>query len=392
MFSIHRLIPSLLLCCGTLAVAGDDPHWQRIQLDSRFRAEGAAIADLNNDGKADIIAGDVWYSAPDWERHEIRQPGDFWAGDGYSNNFCNWTYDINGDGWEDVIIVGFPGDPFHWYENPKGKDGHWKEHVIWHSICNETPQFADINGDDRPEILLGSQPEAQLGYIEIPTGDAVYEKWAFTPVSRAGDPMANGTFKYYHGLGAGDVNGDGRTDIVIPHGWWEQPASASNTPWTFHSHVLGEDQPQKMADIHVQDLDGDGDADFIGSSAHAHGVWWFETTDNGIRQHLIDDSYSQTHAMHFVDVDGDGQQDIVTGKRYFAHNGRDPGGLDPVGMYWYRVERTEGQPPKFTRHEILAGRDTGVGTQFAVGDIDGDGLIDIALSNKKGVNILLQRR
>ena len=106
--------------------------------------------------------------------------------------------------------------------------------------------------------------------------------------------------------------------------------------------------------------------------------------------HVIDDTHSQTHALHYDDLDGDGQRELITGKRFFAHNGHDPGGYDLVSMYYYTIRKQAGSPPEFERHEITAGRDTGIGTQFTVTDINGDGKLDIALGNKKGVNLLLQ--
>ena len=164
---------SLVLTAGLLQTEdAANVSFERVQLDARFRSEGVSIGDFNKDGKLDISAGDIWYSAPDWKQHEIRKPGDYWAGVGYSQSFCNWAYDINQDGWMDIIVVGFPGEPFHWYENPKGEEKHWSQHVIWHSICNESPQLKDLTGDGKPEFVFGSQPESQMGYIEIPTGDA----------------------------------------------------------------------------------------------------------------------------------------------------------------------------------------------------------------------------
>ena len=391
-----NLLPVALIVSLSQTLAAGELSFTRVQLDARFRSEGVAVADFNNDGQNDVVAGDYWYEAPDWTRHEIRDPGDYWAGQGYSQSFCNWTYDINDDGYSDVIIVGFPGEPFHWYENPKGEEGHWKEHVVWHSICNETPLFTDLTGDGRPDIVLGSQPEAQMGYIEIPTGKAVYNKWDFIPVSEPGDPGQNGTFKYYHGLGATDVNGDGRTDIVIPHGWWAAPETLGESLWSFHPHRLApapDANPLTAADIYTEDLDLDGDRDVMMSCAHAHGVWWFENVSTAAKAefayHVIDESHSQTHALHYVDLNGDGTRELITGKRYFAHNGGDPGGLDSVQMYYYEVKPSK-DGPEFVRHEITAGRDTGIGTQFSVTDINGDGLLDIALSNKKGVNLLIQ--
>ncbi|MEQ9411465.1 MAG: VCBS repeat-containing protein [Fuerstiella sp.] len=416
MKSYFGLVLPLLTTLIVPVFGEDDDGWIRITLDERFRSEGVAGADLNNDGRPDVAAGDVWYEAPaidspgytdgsNWKLHEIRMPGDFVAGKGYSNSFVNNAWDMNNDGWQDVIIVGFPGDPFHWYQNPGGNDGHWKEHQIWTSICNESPEFEDLNGDGVPEYVFGSQPEAQMGYVRIPVTEKVTEKFAFHPVSEpSAEPASkpnrgldNGTFKYYHGLGVGDMNGDGHRDIIIAHGWWESPGDLSlNGLWKYHPiriNVNGQEQPlPKVANIYADDLDRDGDADLFVSSAHEYGVWWAENKgDAGWELHEIDKSYSQTHAVEAVDINGDGQLDYVTGKRFFAHNGGDPGGHDEVVMYWYEVNRRKGHPPTFVPHQILAGKGTGVGTQFQIHDMNKDGRPDIVLSNKKGVNVLVQK-
>jgi len=384
--------------CPSSISSADEIGWERQKLDDRFRSEGVAAADVNRDGRLDVLAGDVWYAAPDWTIHEIRPPGEFVAGKGYSTSFANFASDVNGDGWDDFILVGFPGAEFYWYENPQNETGHWKEHLIWHSACNESPDFEDVDGDGKPELILGSQPEQQLGLLSLPAADDAAAKWSFTSVSSRGEPGQNGSHRFYHGLGIGDFDKDGRNDVVIPHGWYKRPSDESPESWEFQPWTLSKDgtgNSLAAANLYLDDLDLDGDQDIMMSSAHTFGVWWFENVTKAdkpsFKYHLIDESYSQTHALEFVDINADGTKDLVTGKRFFAHNGNDPGGNDPVVMYWYELIKREGSAPRFIPHEIEAGRDTGVGTQFQVVDMNGDDKPDIVLSNKKGVNVLLQR-
>ncbi len=403
------LIPAILLGLQATVSADDDNNWVRIRLDERFRSEGVAAGDFNRDGTPDVVAGDVWYEAPQhnsdahkdgaaWKIHEVRTPGEFVAGVGYSNSFCNFSHDINGDGLQDIIIIGFPGDPYHWYENPgPGNEVPWKQHVIWTSACNESPEFEDLNGDGIREIVIGSQPETQMGFNFLPSRERATEMSAFQAISEKGDPNQNGTFKYYHGLGVGDMNGDGHRDILIAHGWWQHPGTVGDGKvWQFHPVRVkadnGEQPLPACANLYADDLDSDGDMDLFLSSAHAYGVWWAENTGSGPwTLHEIDKSFSQTHAVEQTDINGDGQMDYVTGKRFFAHNGADPGAFEPVVMYWFQVVRTKGQAPKITPHKIVAGTGSGVGTQFEIQDMNLDGKPDIVLSNKKGVNVLMQK-
>lgn len=397
----------LIIVGSSIVCLGDDAKFERIQIDATFRAEGVAVGDFNKDGKLDVAAGDVWYAAPDWKMTQFRQPlnqqgkpTDAYDGTkGYSNCFASWAHDINRDGWDDLIVVGYPGDPFYWYENPQNQPGPWKQYEIWHSACNETVLFTDLTGDGVLDLVLGSQPERQMGYLSLPSAEKCREKWKFTPISEPGDPMQNGTFRYYHGLGTGDINQDGRLDVIIPHGWWEAPEKRDSAQWTFHPLPLAKDNqgaPLPASNIYVMDLDLDGDNDLMLSSAHGFGIWWFENpgkdSSEPFKYHLIDESFSQTHALALVDLTGKDKSALVTGKRYFAHMGPDPGEFQPVVMYYFDIERTRGQPPRFVKHEIEAGKDTGIGTQFAMSDINKDGRPDIVLSNKKGVNLLVQTK
>lgn len=76
-----------------------------------FISEGVAVADLNKDGKTDIIAGYYWFEAPNWTRHEMAPSRTFDPRKEYCESFLNHAMDVNLDGWEDVIIVDYPGKP-----------------------------------------------------------------------------------------------------------------------------------------------------------------------------------------------------------------------------------------------------------------------------------------
>ena len=370
-------------------VLAQNIYWKRTVLDTKFRSEGVAVADINKDGKPDVVVGDFWYEAPNWKMHPIRKSA---APDGfdparYSNCMVCFVGDFNQDGWPDVGIIGFPGAACHWYENPQNK-GEWKEHLIWRSACNETPLFADLFKDGQPRLIMAIQPEGQMCWL-APDKDAS-KPWVVHPISVKKAPY---TEQFAHGLGLGDLNGDGRPDVIVPKGWWEQPADAksSDKPWTFHPVMLGD----LAADMFAVDIDGDGRIDVVSSSAHQRGIWWHQNVVGPkgpeFRTRMIFNDFTQTHAMHHVDINGDGQKDFVTGKRWWAHGAK--GDVDPAFpavLYWIEVSRPTGLPPVFKGHLIDA--DSGIGTQFSIADLNGDSLPDVIIANKKGVFIFEQTR
>ena len=383
----------LSVVCGLLVAVpafARDVRFKKIVVDETFRSEGVAVGDVNHDGKIDVLAGDVWYAAPDGKMHEIRPVGQYDGSKGYSNCFANFAQDVNGDGWVDSIVIGLPGGPCLWYENPKNKTGHWTERKVANSACNETPVCLDLLGPPPadPVPLFAVRPQGIMAWFSVPQD--LSGLWNMHVIA---GPDAPGTKKYSHGLGVGDVNRDGRKDVLITEGWWEAPEDRTQTNWKFHPAKLG----PACADMLVYDVDGDGDSDVITSSAHNYGIWWFESTagppsggadGSQFEQHLISKEFSQTHAIRLVDMNGDGIKDLVTGKRYFAHQGKDPGGHEPAVLYWFELRRLKKGKVEYIPHKI--DDNSGVGTQFVVADINADSKPDIVTSNKKGVHVFLQ--
>jgi hypothetical protein len=412
---VRLLSLAALVFTSSVALAADPViTWKKVVLDPRFRSEGVAAFDVNNDGKKDVANGEYWYEAPNWTPHEMQPPKDHGTGEkSYSRSFCCWAEDLNGDGFLDLIVIDFPGEPCYWMENPKGKDGHWKKHLIWHSACNETPQYADLLGTGKKVLIMGFQPEGkqtegQMAYF-TPDPKDPYAKWIMHPISepstppemKDGKPVPRtgkeipGTQKFSHGLGVGDMNKDGKLDVICTGGWWEQPAKADGvTPWTFHPERFGE----ACADMFAVDLENTGTPGVLSTSAHKFGVWYQRPFKKDPKKPeyswetitLFGRLASETHAAHFVDIDGDGLKDLVTGKRYWSHGRSEPGHDWDACTYWLKAKKEKDGIITFTPHLIDA--DCGVGTQFAVEDVNGDGLLDIVVSNKKGVRVLYQQR
>ena len=352
----------------------------KTKITGDFISEGAAVADVNKDGKLDIVAGYYWFEAPGWTKHEMAPSRVFDPKKEYSNSFLNLGMDVNLDGWDDVVIVDFPGKPGFWFENPQNKPGIWTKHIIADSvgIANESPAFVDIDGDGRREILCGDFAKKQIIWLQAPTKKGETE-WKRFAMSKENVP---GTERFSHGIGYGDVNKDGLGDVTVPEGWYEGTKDNKAGDWVFHPTSLGEG----CSHMQVLDVNADGKNDVISASAHEMGVWWHEQlTDVEGRAyfatHLISKTTSQTHSAIMADLNGDGKKEYITGKRFRAHHGHDPGDTDPAILMYF--ELTPGKEPYFKEHII--DNDSGSGLNVTVQDLNGDKQPDIVIANKNGV-------
>jgi hypothetical protein len=410
-----------LLVVAAAAPATADVTFKKQTLTERFVAEGCDMADFDHDGHVDITAGNMIWYGPEFARQaEFTPPANNASGPsktpydpmkGYSDYFLAYAHDFTGDGWADILVFGLPGEPAHVFVNPQGKAGHWEKHAIFDVADGESPDLKDMTGDGKPELLVHSsdpnkpkdaQLGGQLGFAEIDWSQPL-GKARFRPITPKSPENDKKYFRYTHGYGAGDVNGDGRSDLLTKDGWFEQPADISqDSIWPFHPGPFGPpNAPRGGAHMYVFDVNGDGRNDVITSyDGHGFGLGWYEqNADGGFTVHKIMGEtpeenpqgvkFSQLHALRLADINGDGLPDIVTGKRRWAHGiSVDAEPNAPPVLYWFELKRTGAGGAEFVAHQI--DDDSGVGTQVTVGHLNADGKPDIIVANKRGVFAFLQ--
>lgn len=366
---------------------GGEPKTVRFSKKRLFVStyQAASVADFNRDGKLDVVSGAYWFAGPDFVPHAFRANE---ASADHIRSNSDLPYDVDGDRWTDIIVGAWGEDGVLWFKNPGPGGLKWGEPWERHQLTPtkgkiERTELHDYDGDGVPEIhtmsYVKSEPSDVYRFVKNGDGPPSVEKFVL------------GLEGGGHGYAWGDVNGNGREDFLTEVGWYERPEGDPFAgPWKFHPESA---LPHPSCPFAVMDVNGDGRLDILFGRAHDFGIYWWEQqapkADGTTvwKKHVIDESWSQGHVVGLADLDGDGVEELVTGKCVYAHNGRDPGAEDPAVMYYYRWNRATSS---FTRHTIAGpGENIGLGRQLTLADLNGDGRTDIVAPGEYGLWVLL---
>jgi hypothetical protein len=370
MLPVRKMITLVCMFIGICSLTAGQLQFKLHTINDQSIFSSCAVIDVNQDGQPDVVSGGFWYESPDWKRHFVREVEVI---RGRPDGYSHLPMDVNADSMLDLVHVNFRSKSIYWLEHPGPTGGEWTKHIVAEPGQMETGRLYDVDGDGRLDIVPNGWHFAAWWEL-LPGSAGATPKWVRNDLpSQAGG----------HGGGFGDINGDGRGDIVGTKGWLEAPVDRRKGKWAWHEEF---DIGRTSMPVIVTDVDNDGDGDLVYAIGHDYGVYWLEQqSQNGNRKwvkHLIDKTWSQGHSPLWADLDGNGRPEFIDGKRYWAHEGRDPGAKDPLVIYRYEFDPSN---RTWVRNTIQENGPAGVGLDPKVADLDLDGDLDLVFPGRSGL-------
>jgi hypothetical protein len=375
---MSRILLVALFLCGSTAIAAGEitAPWTKHTVFTGEHVNTAVAADFSGDGRVDVISNcggkTRLFAAPNWKPVIL-------ADDPDHQFIHSEVLDVDRDGDPDYVGARYDPGLTVWLENPgSGGSAPWAARLVDDQVHGiHGLLVADVDADGHADLIAnGAQPKGEfpesVAWYRTPEQPRSAKAWPRFMAAKGDAPGLT------HYLGCGDLNGDGRPDLMTaakggptaPKGtgdwfaWWEAPADATQSGWTKHLVARGE---PGATNILPADVNGDGKVDLICSRGHGFGLLWFESPD--WKPHPMDDTLEGPHCLTVADIDGDGDLDAATCAK------------DSQKTVWFR---NDGRGD-FAMH--LVGAEQAAYDIRSV-DIDGDSDLDLLVAGQTSRNVV----